>query len=125
MANDLGIRIDADISEITADVIAELTTMLLAAIQPYTVTLAHNASYSVGTSVDMMVLDVGAGGTVTEDWGFRIMIDSAVSKNTKMEIFRVILGIAARYTVDTIDFTDEGSYADGNGTFQVEATITA
>ena len=122
MSVDESIRIDADISELTADTIAELTNSILSVLQPYSVTLAHNATYSEGASADNVVLDVGAGGTVTEDWGFRILFDSGVSDNDKLNIIRSVFGVATRYTVDTIAFA--AAYSAGTGTFQVEATIT-
>lgn len=125
MANDLGFRLDFDRSEIGEDEVGKLVSAVQQAVDPYgTVTLANNATYSVGTSVDMLVLDIGNGGTVTEDESIRVLLDSTVSNNNKMEILRALLDIALQYTIDTIDFTDEGSYADGNGTFETELTIT-
>ncbi len=126
MATDFSIRIDADISEITADDIADLAMELLAAIRAFGVTIAHEVTagipYSEGTSVDNIELDVGKGGTVTEDWGFRIMIDSAVSKNDHMEIIERVIGVVrGLYTIDTIAFNQ--TFSEGDGVFQYEATI--
>ena len=125
MANDLGIRVEADVSELGTDNITTLTQELLAALgNAGTVTMDHNNSYSVGTSVDNLVIDIGAGGTVTEDWAFRVMFDSTVSKNKRLEIYRAIISVCLKYTIDTIVFDQDADYADGTGTFQLEATIT-
>lgn len=127
MATDFGIRVEADVSEIGADNIITLERQLLAVLDRYTTSVAYNASYSVGTSVDQFIVDVGAGGSVTEDWALRIMIDSAVSDNDKVAIMRAVNLVCERYTVDDVAFaagTLSTGYTAGNGTFQVEVTVT-
>ena len=80
MANALGFRLDFDRSEIGEDEVGKLVSAVQQAVDPYgTVTLANNATYSVGTSVDMLVLDIGNGGTVTEDESIRVLLDSTAT----------------------------------------------
>lgn len=119
MAADYSISVLADVSEITADVIAELTAKMLAIIRWRTVTLVHAASYSAG-GADNVRITVSAGGAVTVDWGFQILIDSTVSDRNKMLITAQMIQALQPYTHDAIV---TAAFSAG-GTYQVEATLT-
>lgn len=119
MAADYSISVLADVSEISADIIAEITAKLLAIIQWRTVTLAHAASYSSG-GADNVRITVSAGGAVTVDWGFQILIDSTVSDRDKMALTAQMIQALQPYTHSTIV---TASFSAG-GTYQTEATLT-
>ncbi len=119
MAADYSISVLADISEITADIIAELTAKMLAIIQWRTVVLVHAASYSAG-GADNVRITVSAGATVTVDWGFQILIDSTVGDKEKMLITAQMIHILQPYTHDAIV---TAAFSAG-GTYQTEATLT-
>jgi hypothetical protein len=124
MAVDFSIRIDVDRSELGEDNVTTLEAELVAALgNAGTVTSAYNAAYVDDDATDQLLLDIGAGGTVTEDWGFRVLIDSTVSNNKKIEILVAICAVALKYTIDTI--TTAAAYAAGStDTHQHEKTIT-
>lgn len=120
MAANEGILIQLDISEITADVIATVVRRVIQVLEYKTLTLAHNASYSLGTSTNEVTASVGAGGTVTADYGIRVQMDSTLSDDAKSEILRKVLQVLEPHTVA---LTHAASYAAGNGTFQVEIDV--
>lgn len=122
MANDFGILIRADVSEITADVISEIEGKLYAVIQGFTTTTEHNKTYSASGTDDFTVT-LSAGGAVTVDWAFRIGVDSTVSKKRKLEMMRKVFAILSLYTVDAL--AGATPYAAGTPDYQVEVTISA
>jgi len=122
MAVDFGVLVRADISEITADVLAEITSRLLAVLQWRTVTLAHAAAYSAA-GTDNLIIVVSGGGTVgTIDWGFRITVDNAMGVKNQMLILAQVLQVLQPYTHDSITFAV--TYVAGAPTYQVVAALT-
>lgn len=121
MADDFGILVRADVSEISADVIAELGNVLLGVIQWRTVTPGDGGSYSA-SGTDNVKIDVSAGGAVTPDWGFRITIDAAVSDRDKMAILAAVIQALQPYTFSAIAFAT--TFSAGTPTYQFEEALT-
>jgi len=121
MAADSGISVFLDVSEITADKVAQVLRRILQVLEYRTLTLAHNASYSAGTSVDEVQATVSAGGTVTVDYSIRVLLDSTLSDDIKAEITRRVLQVIEP---ETVKMGYAASFTEGNGTMQVEITVT-
>ena len=116
------LRIDADIGEAgsSADQLAELAAALQAALSPYTVTVTNDAAYSVGTSVDNYVIQVG---TVTSaDWAYRIIFDTGLANDKRNAIMGKVSAVLSKFTLSDPVFAV--THTAGNGTFQYEAAIT-
>lgn len=121
MAVDASVSIRMDVSEITADKIAGVLRRVLQVLEHRTLSLAHNASHSLGTTVDNVILTTGAGGTVTVDYTIQVGFDSTLSDDLKTELTRRIMQVLE---AEVVAATYNASFTSGNGTFQVEITVT-
>ena len=121
MAIDYSILVQADESEISVGTLAELSQRLIAALQEYSPTYTHDATYAA-SGTDNVTIAVGKGGTVTVDWGFRITVDNtSINRTTKMAILQKVLAAIRSLTTDTITFAV--TYAAGTPTHQFNAAI--
>ena len=120
MAADAGILLRMDVSEITADKIASVVRRVIQVLEYRTLTLAFNASYSLGTTTADNTIDVGTVSSV--DFGVFVLMDSTLSEDIKADILQRVLQAISAETVTAN--ARLATFAEGNGTFQVEINVT-
>ena len=119
------LRIDGDRSEMTEDALSTFVFALGMALgNAGTVTTAvDDDAYSVGTSTDNIVLQVKASATPTIDWSWRLVLDTGLSNNKKIEIITAIFNVVRAYfTIHSQVWA--ATYAAGNGSFDHTVTVT-
>lgn len=119
MAVDLAFEVLID-SGVTADKKASIETKVLSALASHTLSLAHAASYSAGSSSRNAVgIEVGG---ASEDYGIRISIDSGVSDDTKVDILRKLLAALASESLKIVP--NSTIYTAGDRAYNTTVTVT-
>ncbi len=108
-------------SAVSADTKSNILTRVLAAVQDRTVTATYNASYSAGSTSKSLV-SIEVGGT-SEDYGIRVVMDSAVVGTTT---YSLILSRLLQVLQDqTLTLTASATaYTAGDRAHNVILTLT-
>lgn len=107
-------------SSVSADAKSDILDAVLRVLRGYTLSLVYAATYAAGTtSVNQVGIEISG---TSEDYGIRVVMDSAVVSNAA--VLKILAGLINVLRARTIVPVFAATYTAGDRTYNVTVTVT-